>query len=83
MPRFQGETFYENLKLVDRLDELAKEKGMKTTQLALAWVNSLSPYVSRAKPPSQHMTVYPGVTTLMTGGYGRTSRFLARRVRKG
>jgi len=50
LPRFQGEAFYENLKLVDALDGLAKEKGMKTTQLALAWITSLSPYVSRFSP---------------------------------
>ena len=46
LPRFQGEAFYENLKLVDSLDQLSKEKGMKTTQMALAWVTNLSPYVS-------------------------------------
>jgi aryl-alcohol dehydrogenase-like predicted oxidoreductase len=45
-PRFQGEAFYANLKLVDQLDELAEKKGVKTTQLALAWITSLSPYVS-------------------------------------
>lgn len=45
-PRFQGEAFYNNLKLVDQLDELAAKKGVMTTQLALAWITSLSPYVS-------------------------------------
>ena len=45
-PRFQGEAFYDNLKLVDQLDELAAKKGVQTTQLALAWIMSLSPYVS-------------------------------------
>jgi hypothetical protein len=46
-PRFQGEAFYDNLKIVDELDRLAKEKGLETSQLALAWVVGLSPYVSR------------------------------------
>lgn len=46
VPRFQGQAFYDNLKLVDELDRLAKEKGLETSQLALAWVVSLSPYVS-------------------------------------
>lgn len=46
-PRFQGEAFYDNLKLVDELDKLAEEKGLKTSQLALAWVCGLNPYVSR------------------------------------
>jgi pyridoxine 4-dehydrogenase len=45
-PRFQGEAFYENLKIVDELDRLAEEKGLETSQLALAWVVGLSPYVS-------------------------------------
>ncbi|KAK8864160.1 hypothetical protein IAR55_001406 [Kwoniella newhampshirensis] len=45
VPRFQGEAFYENLKLVDKLDEIAKNKGVQTSQLALAWVLQLSPYM--------------------------------------
>ena len=45
LPRFQGEAFYENLKLVDQLDELAAKKGLKTSQLALAWVSEINPYV--------------------------------------
>ena len=47
-PRFQGEAFYENLKIVDELDRLAGEKGLETSQLALAWVVGLSPYVGAA-----------------------------------
>ncbi|WVQ83177.1 hypothetical protein IAT38_005316 [Cryptococcus sp. DSM 104549] len=41
-PRFQGEAFYENLKLVDILDGFAEKRGVKTSQLALAWVLGLS-----------------------------------------
>ncbi len=37
-PRFQGENFERNLDLVDRIDELAGEKGVRASQLALAWV---------------------------------------------
>jgi len=37
-PRFQGENFQKNLDLVHRVEELAKEKGCKPAQLALAWV---------------------------------------------
>lgn len=37
-PRFQGENFYKNLELVERVKELAAEKGVKPGQLALAWV---------------------------------------------
>jgi len=44
VPRFQGEAFYENLKLVDELDKLAEKKGVTTGQLALAWVVGLGPY---------------------------------------
>jgi aryl-alcohol dehydrogenase-like predicted oxidoreductase len=37
-PRFQGENFHKNLELVHRVEEIAKEKGCKPAQLALAWV---------------------------------------------
>jgi aryl-alcohol dehydrogenase-like predicted oxidoreductase len=37
-PRFQGENFQRNLDLVRRVEEIAKEKGCKPAQLALAWV---------------------------------------------
>lgn len=38
MPRFQGENFAQNLKLVEKLAEIAKEKDCTTPQLALAWL---------------------------------------------
>jgi aryl-alcohol dehydrogenase-like predicted oxidoreductase len=37
-PRFQGENFQKNLDLVHRVEDIAKEKGCKPSQLALAWV---------------------------------------------
>lgn len=37
-PRFQGENFQKNLDLVRRVEEIAKEKDCKPSQLALAWV---------------------------------------------
>jgi len=37
-PRFQGDNFQRNLDLVDRVSELAAEKGCKPSQLALAWL---------------------------------------------
>ena len=37
-PRFQGENFQKNLDLVARLEELAADKGVTASQLALAWV---------------------------------------------
>ena len=37
-PRFQGENFQKNLDLVGRVEQIAKEKGCKPSQLALAWV---------------------------------------------
>jgi len=37
-PRFQGEMFAHNLKLVEHVEELAREKGCTPAQLALAWV---------------------------------------------
>jgi aryl-alcohol dehydrogenase-like predicted oxidoreductase len=39
-PRFQGENFAKNLTLVARVEELAREKKVTASQLALAWVLS-------------------------------------------
>jgi aryl-alcohol dehydrogenase-like predicted oxidoreductase len=37
-PRFQGENFQKNLELVERVEQIADEKGVRAGQLALAWV---------------------------------------------
>lgn len=37
-PRFQGENFAKNLKLVSRLQQMADQRGYTASQLALAWV---------------------------------------------
>ncbi|HKN00466.1 MAG TPA: aldo/keto reductase [Candidatus Binataceae bacterium] len=37
-PRFADENMERNLKVVDRIKEIASEKGIKPSQLALAWV---------------------------------------------
>jgi aryl-alcohol dehydrogenase-like predicted oxidoreductase len=37
-PRYQGENFYKNLELVQKLQTLATAKGVTSSQLALAWV---------------------------------------------
>lgn len=37
-PRFQGENFAKNLELVERIGEMARERGCTASQLALAWV---------------------------------------------
>ena len=37
-PRFEGENFAKNLKLVDKVRELSSGKGCTAAQLALAWV---------------------------------------------
>ena len=39
-PRFEGENFDRNLRLVDAVREIAKAKGCTAAQLALAWVLS-------------------------------------------
>jgi aryl-alcohol dehydrogenase-like predicted oxidoreductase len=41
-PRFQGEAFAQNLELVGRVREIAADKGVTATQLALAWVMAQS-----------------------------------------
>ncbi len=37
-PRFQGQNFAKNLELVERIGEMARERGCTASQLALAWV---------------------------------------------
>jgi aryl-alcohol dehydrogenase-like predicted oxidoreductase len=41
-PRFQGAAFQQNLDLVERVREIADEKGVTASQLALAWVMAQS-----------------------------------------
>lgn len=38
MPRFQGDNFQKNLLLVEKVRELAQQKGCTPSQLAIAWV---------------------------------------------
>jgi aryl-alcohol dehydrogenase-like predicted oxidoreductase len=45
MPRFQGEAFEANLRLVDAVRALAEEMGVTAGQLALAWVLAQGPDV--------------------------------------
>jgi aryl-alcohol dehydrogenase-like predicted oxidoreductase len=42
-PRFQGENFAQNIVLVDKVRELAREAGCTPGQLALAWVLAQGP----------------------------------------
>ncbi|RCJ19856.1 aldo/keto reductase [Nostoc sp. ATCC 43529] len=37
-PRFQGDNFYKNLQLVEQVKEIATEKKVTASQLALAWL---------------------------------------------
>lgn len=43
MPKFQGENFEINIKLVNAMHEIAAKKGVPPSQLALAWILQLSP----------------------------------------
>ncbi len=38
IPRFQGEQFYKNIELITEIKKLATEKGITSSQLAIAWV---------------------------------------------
>ncbi|HUL60125.1 MAG TPA: aldo/keto reductase [Anaeromyxobacteraceae bacterium] len=39
-PRFQGDNFAKNLRLVEKVGDLARRRGVRPSQLALAWVLS-------------------------------------------
>ncbi|KAJ4174464.1 hypothetical protein NW754_004880 [Fusarium falciforme] len=45
LTRFQGENFRKNLVIVDKFNELAKQKGHTSSQLVLAWLLEQSPRV--------------------------------------
>jgi aryl-alcohol dehydrogenase-like predicted oxidoreductase len=53
-PRFQGENFAKNLAIVERVEEIAKEKKCTPAQLALAWLLAQNP----------HIVPIPGTTNL-------------------
>jgi len=53
-PRFSGEAMAANIALVDEIEALAAAKGVKSAQIALAWV--------LAKAPTAH--VIPGTTKI-------------------
>lgn len=38
IPRFQGEQFYKNIELVNAIHEMSLEKGITSSQLAIAWI---------------------------------------------
>lgn len=40
IPRFQEQHFYKNIELVEAIEDLAKEKNITSSQLALAWIIS-------------------------------------------
>ncbi|HEX7666481.1 MAG TPA: aldo/keto reductase [Polyangiaceae bacterium] len=44
-PRFVGDNFAKNLALVAKVEEIAKEKNVTPSQLALAWVMAQKPFI--------------------------------------
>lgn len=44
-PRFQGENFQKNLDLVGKVEAIATAKGVKASQLALAWVLAQADFI--------------------------------------
>lgn len=52
IPRFQGEQFYKNIELVNEINKLAIEKGVNSTQLAIAWIiaKGITPIPGTKKP---------------------------------
>ena len=44
-PRFAGENFDRNLKLVDRLQDLARARDVTASQLAIAWLLAREPFI--------------------------------------
>ena len=45
MPRFQGDNWSANLKLLDGVDAIARQTGLSRAQLALAWTLAQRPFI--------------------------------------
>lgn len=45
LPRFQAENLQHNLKIVEAVESIAKEKGATPAQIALAWVLQQAPFI--------------------------------------
>lgn len=58
VPKFQGENYEHNLKLIQEIVSLAKRRGVAPAQIALAWVRSLN-----NKPGLPTIIPIPGGTT--------------------
>ncbi|KAK5990569.1 Pyridoxal reductase [Cladobotryum mycophilum] len=58
-PRFQGEAFEHNYKLVTQVEAIAKEKGCTSAQIAISWVQNLGD-----KPELPAIIPIPGATTV-------------------
>ena len=57
-PRFQGEAFYENLKLVKEIEEISKRKGVTPGQVGIAWIRAIS-----AQPKMPAIIPIPGASS--------------------
>lgn len=58
-PRFQGDAFEHNLKLVRQVETLAEQKGCTAAQLAIGWVQGQSKH-----PGLPTIIPIPGATTV-------------------
>ncbi len=63
-PRFQGENFQKNLELVDRIRQIAREKGVKPSQLALAWLLAQGDFIVPIPGVSQREHLEENVAAL-------------------
>jgi pyridoxine 4-dehydrogenase len=57
-PRFQGEMFYENMKLVKAVEDLAADKGRSAGQVAIGWI-----LAHTGKKDMPQIIPIPGATT--------------------
>lgn len=58
-PRFQKDNFEKNLQLVEKVEEIAKEKRCTPAQLAINWTRALS-----RRPGMPTIVPIPGATTV-------------------
>ncbi len=66
-PRFQGEAFEANLRLVEKVKALARAKGIAASQLALAWVLAQGPHIVPIPGTRQRRYLEENVAALDVG----------------
>lgn len=82
-PRFQGENFYRNLELVEKIKEIASQKQCTPAQLALAWLLAKGEEIIPIPGTKRQTRLHENISALDSPNsiYRRTKRSLGKYTR--